>query len=107
MSMDVTLQILAAVRELDFDATYRACQAPLLVVNAVKPDAVPPGSPPWMAEHLAGFRSGLSAELARLSDELPLLSFLEIDATHALIYEEPELVSKQVVAFLAASGGRP
>jgi pimeloyl-ACP methyl ester carboxylesterase len=105
VSLDLTLGIVAAVRELDFEGTYRACQAPLLVVNAVKPDPVPAGSPPWMAEHVAGFRSGVSAELARLSDELPGMSCLEIDATHALIYEEPELVSKQVIAFLAASGG--
>jgi pimeloyl-ACP methyl ester carboxylesterase len=101
LSLDTTLEILALVRELDLVATYRSCQAPLLVVNAVRPDPVPPGSPPWMAEHLAGFRSGVSAELVQLCAELPRMSLLEIDATHALIYEEPELVAKQVVAFLA------
>ena len=101
VSLDVTLDIVARVRELDFAALYRACEVPLLVVNAVKPEAPQPGAPAWMAEHVAGFRGGVSAELARLSEELPRLSFLEMEASHALIYEEPELVSKQVIAFLA------
>jgi pimeloyl-ACP methyl ester carboxylesterase len=103
LSLDLTLAILTCVRQLDFAAIYRACQAPLLVVNAIKPDAVPPGSPSWLAEHVAGFRRGVSAELGALSSVLPCLSFLEIDATHALVYEQPELVSKQIIAFLAAA----
>jgi pimeloyl-ACP methyl ester carboxylesterase len=103
VSLDLTLEIVACVRELDLAAVYRACAAPLLVLNAVKPAPVPPGSPPWMAEHVAGFRRGLSAELAVLSTQLQGMTFLEIDATHALVYEQPELVSKQVVAFLAAA----
>lgn len=101
--LDQTLEIVDCVRAQDFASVYQRCAAPLLVVNAVKPAPAPPGSPQWMAEHVAGFRRGLSIELTALSSVLTGLSFLEIDATHALIYEEPELVSKQIIAFLAAA----
>jgi pimeloyl-ACP methyl ester carboxylesterase len=102
VSVDTNVQILEQVGSLDLPAVYRACEAPLLVYNAVNDAQLMPGrGPEWMAEHAAAYRRGLSRELAALADELPHMSYIEIDATHALHYEQPELIAQQLVEFLA------
>jgi pimeloyl-ACP methyl ester carboxylesterase len=100
MVVDGHLQILDEVERLDFEAMYRACKAPLLVYNAVRAQEPPPGAPEWMHEHMAAYRRGLSLQLAALAEELPHLSWIEIDATHALVYEQPELIATQLKDFL-------
>jgi hypothetical protein len=100
MVVDSHVQILDEVERLDFESMYRACKEPLLVYNAVREQETPPGSPEWMQEHMAAYRRGLSLQLAALAEELPHLSWIEIDATHALIYEQPALIATQLKDFL-------
>lgn len=97
------LQIHERVEELDFAAMYRACKAPLLVYNAVAPLRLAAGQPEFLVEHMAAYRRGLSKELAALSEEIPTMSWIEIDASHGLNYEQPELVATQIRDFLTAS----
>ena len=101
VTRELTLDIVTAVQGLDLSAAYRQCAAPLLVVNAVRPQPAAPGSPAWMPEHLAAYRRGISLELRELCAERPTMAFVELDVTHALVYEEPELVAKHILAFLS------
>jgi pimeloyl-ACP methyl ester carboxylesterase len=104
-SLDTSLDILGLVAATDFEEMYRACKAPLLVYNCVKQQALPPGSPEWADQHAAAFRRGLSKQLAALATELPAFEWIELEATHALIYEMPELVCAQVRDFLLQDRG--
>jgi pimeloyl-ACP methyl ester carboxylesterase len=101
VGLETTLEITQQVEALDFRAVYQSCKAPLLVYNATQANPAVPGAPEWMPDHLAALRRGLSLDLAALSVSAPNLTWIDIDATHALIYEKTQLLAEQIVEFLA------
>lgn len=88
-------QVREHVEQLDLLALYRRVRGQLLVVNAVAPD--PTDRTGLMAAH----RRGLRVALAAVAREHPNVRVLEVDATHALIWEQPELLAQEISAFAA------
>ncbi|MFD1656727.1 alpha/beta fold hydrolase [Streptomyces caeni] len=99
-------QMLAAVDALDPFALFRAMPSPLLLGRARRPAPPVPGSDGADAMAAAGAQ-GLARELAALAGEQPGVAVVEIDATHAMLLENPRAVADAVLAFtsLAFSNG--
>ena len=100
-----TASLLAWLADLDLFALYRRVPSPLLVYNATRVDEAPPGSPmpAWAADVMRAYRAGLARDLEALSRECPTISVQTIDATHALIIEQPAVVARQVSDFVLAA----
>lgn len=100
----LTRQVLAALHDLDVVAWHRDAPGPTLAVNAT----AAPGRTVRLvmgAEHArlsAAHREGLRRDLARASEQQPLMRVLEIDATHSVQRTHPDEVAAAVRS-LAAS----
>lgn len=94
------MESIHALRLLDLYATTRA---PLLVYNAKRMDKLPKKAPAELGAMLTGYRKGLARALSEVARSNPLVSYQEIDATHFLQLDEPQLVASQVKAFVAAA----
>lgn len=96
-----SLGITDAVLGLDLFAIYRATKVPLLIYNATQTLTAPGMDADTIAFHDA-FRKGLTRDLSALAAEHALVSHIEMDASHFLIFEEPQLVANQILDFLQA-----
>ncbi|MFF8954201.1 alpha/beta fold hydrolase [Streptomyces sp. NPDC014894] len=99
------LEMLDALDALDAVPLLRRAPCPLLVVRARRPQPPTPGME-WFDALLAEFARDLDEELALLTKERERAEVVEIDATHALLLEEPEAVAELVGDFLARVAGR-
>lgn len=91
----------AAVEGYDLLGLYRRVSCPLLIFNAVAAGPAAPGTPEWLSSLMAAFRQGLRRDLGLLAANEPQVVVREVDATHMLIVDHPELVAGEVVGFLA------
>ena len=93
----------AALETLNLREVYAAASCPLLVVNATRPgpeaDAL---GPDWAPDFFAAYRQGISRDLAMLAETHPHFEFVELDADHGLILNQPDLVVATVERFLSA-----
>ncbi|MFD3517196.1 alpha/beta fold hydrolase [Streptomyces sp. NPDC058657] len=99
---DTALAMYDALDALDLFALFRAAGCPLLLVRAER--AQPPGPPgmEWFDAFLAEHGVGLTRDLAELLADRPeTVTVRGLDATHAMLLEEPEAVAGLVVRFLA------
>ena len=101
---ETTRPLLACVEELDVFALYRRVACPLLVYQALRPGPVPPGLPDWWDAAMAAYRLGLTRDLEAVARDHPHVEVQSIDATHALILEEPHLIVEQLDSFLDRNG---
>lgn len=83
------------IEQLDLLSLFRSVRGPLLVYNAVSPE------PSDTTGLLAAHRRGLVRELAAVERDNPHVRVITLDATHALIYEQPALIADQISAFLS------
>jgi hypothetical protein len=103
---EISRQIRLEVDATDLFALYRQVGCPLLVFNAT---AAEDG---WLRKRLVGkgaalvaaYRLGIGRDLAALAADNPLVSWVEVDATHMVIKTHPELVAEHVTAFLQRRG---
>jgi pimeloyl-ACP methyl ester carboxylesterase len=98
-------QVLQEVESIDLFAWYRELACPLLVFNATAPERrrlmrLWAGNGVSLA---AAFRKGLGRDLAALADELDRVQVATVDATHILVRTHPELVAREVAAFLSVA----
>lgn len=93
-------EVMTAVNATDLFDVYRRCKCPLLIVNAVKGDPSLAASSPEMAELLPGRKATLAENLRQLSAANDHIEVVEVDATHGLIAEIPEELSKIVTTFI-------
>lgn len=100
LTKDSIDEVMAAVNGTDLFDVYRECKCPLLVVNATKNDPSMAAQSPEMAELMPARRATLAANLRKLADENDHIETVEVDATHGLIAEIPEELSKIVTAFI-------
>lgn len=89
----------AAVESLDVAQLYRHSDVPQLVYVATR-DRPDVSLPAELRRLMAARQSWLIRELHIIAAANPKVSVLEIDATHGLIYEQPQLIAEQVHRFV-------
>ncbi|HUR47979.1 MAG TPA: alpha/beta hydrolase [Acidimicrobiales bacterium] len=94
-------EVMDAVNGTDLFDVYRDCKCPLLIVNATKNDPSIAAQSPEMAELMPARRATLAENLRQLADSNHHIEVVEVDATHGLIAEIPEELSKIVAGFIA------
>jgi 3-oxoadipate enol-lactonase len=72
-----------AVRDFDARATVSGIRVPVLVISATHDPAAPPSDGRFLADHIPGAR------------------YLELNASHISVMEEPQRFTNEVLAFLA------
>lgn len=96
-----TRQVLGMLDRADVVAWHRDAPCPSLAVNAIAPAG---RAVSWfIGSEMAGLqeshRRGLRRDLAALTRERPLVSMVEVDATHSLITTHPETVASAIRDF--------
>jgi pimeloyl-ACP methyl ester carboxylesterase len=71
--------------------------SPFLIVMATKNL---PGLPPDFAELMDAYRAGLRRDLATLTARRPNISVRELDASHAMVVEQPDHLAEIITDFL-------
>ncbi|MEU8890730.1 alpha/beta hydrolase [Streptomyces sp. NPDC048442] len=102
---DISLAMYDEMDALDLFALFRKVECPLLLVRAGREQ--PPGPPgmEWFDAFLSEYGAGLTDDLAALRAYRPETVTVErIDATHALLLEEPEAVAALVRGFVTRPG---
>ncbi|GAA1266776.1 alpha/beta fold hydrolase [Kitasatospora nipponensis] len=74
-------------------------RCPLLLVQAARPHPPAPGRE-WFDDLHARFARGLAAELAALDAGRPTVTAARIDASHAMLLEDPQAVATLVAGFV-------
>jgi pimeloyl-ACP methyl ester carboxylesterase len=96
-----TESLMKAVNDLDLIAVYERSQAPLRIVNCVRPD---PDEAllglDWLPDYMAAYRRGLAAALTELADRKVLVSHVQFDGDHSLVLNQPDRVAELVMDFL-------
>ncbi|MFC8080050.1 alpha/beta fold hydrolase [Streptomyces sp. NPDC057307] len=100
---DRWLELMDALDGLDPLPTMRRLRCPLLVVVARGPQPPMPGME-WFERLTATHVRRMNAELAALVNARPTAATADVDATHAMLLEEPEAVAELVLAFTRTAG---
>jgi pimeloyl-ACP methyl ester carboxylesterase len=97
-------QMTTEIESLNLLDLWERTPRPLLLYNATKPDAWMLAAPPemnWLPEFIAAYRAGLERDLAALAERKPTIQLINLPATHALIFEQPQLIGEQITRFLS------
>jgi pimeloyl-ACP methyl ester carboxylesterase len=94
------VELWACMDDLDVLGLYAKVTTPQLVFVAVRDQSS--GLPPELGALAAARTRFVTAELRRISQARPNVSVTELDATHGLVYEQPQLIAEQVSAFATA-----
>lgn len=98
-------ELMIAVHEVNVLAESRRCRSPLLIFNATKHVPVPEGLPvQGIDEMMLSFRRGLGKALRQIERECPSVRVIDVDATHGLPVEIPEVIVGHIEDFLAECG---
>lgn len=100
-SPELATNLLADVAALDLFEVYRASRSPLLIFNALGSPGRSPDDPAALLARAN--RSGLDRLLHDLATTNPHITYEPIDATHGLIYEQPEFLAKTITHFVEAA----
>lgn len=93
------LETFDALDALDVLALIRRVPCPVLCVRGRRPQPPMPGME-WFEELIASHARGLDRDLAELVRDRPdSVTVEDIDATHAMLLEEPESVAERLLAF--------
>jgi pimeloyl-ACP methyl ester carboxylesterase len=92
-------EMLTRIDELDLLALYRKVPGPLLIYRATR-DQQSPDLPDEFTALQAARSRGLARELATLAADHPHVKVQDIDATHALIFEQPKHLARQIQDFV-------
>ncbi|WP_233518555.1 alpha/beta fold hydrolase [Streptomyces corynorhini] len=87
-----------ALDGLDLMALVRSVPCPVLCVRGRRAQPPTPGME-WFEELTAAYAKGLDRDLAAARAERDSLTVEDIDATHAMLLEEPEEIAALVLAF--------
>ncbi|MBW8706134.1 Haloacetate dehalogenase H-1 [Streptomyces sp. MBT84] len=94
------LQMLAEIDSLDLFALFRAMPAPLLLVRAQRVEPAVSGLG-WFEPMMAAYAKGLARDLDALAEERHRVTVAAVDATHAMLLENPRAVAETVLGFTA------
>ncbi|MGW5481368.1 alpha/beta fold hydrolase [Streptomyces sp. NPDC004008] len=92
------LQMCAVIDSLDLFALFRRMTAPLLLVRARRQVPRVPGLD-WFDHMRAAYAKGLARDLAALAEERPNVTVTPVDATHAMLLENPRAVAEAILDF--------
>ncbi len=100
--------VFRSYQELDLFSVYRRVRCPLLIVNALE---VVPGTGAGRersgpAQMFAAARRALTRDLRALADELPNVRLENVEATHGLVFERPQVVADLITRFLSTPADR-
>ncbi len=100
-------ELSARIGELDLMALYRRVRCPLLVYlssgRGLRGEQGGSEEPPWLRELMAAYRVGLRQGLTAMTEDCPTVEFRQVEATHGMIVEVPELLAGQISEFLRAA----
>ncbi|MFF5002253.1 alpha/beta fold hydrolase [Streptomyces phaeochromogenes] len=94
------LEMLAEIDSLDLFALFRRMDRPLLLGRALRPVPSIPGLG-WFDELMAAYAKGLARDLTELADSRPEVTVADLDATHAMLLENPRPVADAILGFAA------
>ncbi|MEV6027905.1 alpha/beta hydrolase [Streptomyces sp. NPDC052036] len=92
------LQMCAVIDSLDLFALFRRMTAPLLLGRARRQVPRVPDLD-WFDHMMAAYAKGLARDLAALAKERPNVTIALVDATHAMLLENPRAVAEEILAF--------
>ncbi|MER6351667.1 alpha/beta hydrolase [Streptomyces sp. NPDC001634] len=96
-------QMRSAMDSLDLFDLFRRTTAPLLLGRARRPVPSVPGLE-WFDAMMAAYAEGLARDLAALAAERDDVTVTEIDATHAMLLENPRAVAGAILGFTSPRG---
>lgn len=94
---EMATKLLADVAGLDLFEVYRACRSPLLIFQAQQ---LPDGSAAALVAR--AHRDGTALVLEELAARHPHLRYQRVEATHALILEQPEALATAIRDFITS-----
>lgn len=100
------LELLDALDALELLPAMRRLACPLLVVRARREQPPMPGME-WFEKLIETHTGRMDRELASLVKERPTAATADLDATHAMLLEEPEAVAERVLEFTRRGAGTP
>lgn len=107
-SMEWGRPVFRSFQELDLFSVYRRVSCPLLIVNALEvvPGAGTGREQSGLAQMFAAARKALTRDLTALADELPNVRLENVEATHGLIFEHPQVIADLITGFLSTPADR-
>ncbi|MFF3515641.1 alpha/beta hydrolase [Streptomyces sp. NPDC002573] len=92
------LEMCAVIDSLDLFGLFRRMTAPLLLGRARRQVPRVPDLD-WFDHMMAAYAKGLARDLAALAEERPNVTVVPVDATHAMLLENPRAVAEEILAF--------
>ncbi|MFI0982401.1 alpha/beta fold hydrolase [Streptomyces sp. NPDC021093] len=104
---DTALAMYDAMDALDLFTLFRKVECPLLLVRGERAQPPSPPGMEWLDAFWSEFGKGLTTDLAALRADRPDTVTVEgIDATHALLLEQPEAVAALITEFVGKAAAR-
>jgi len=91
-------EILAQAEAFDMLDLYSRVGCPMLVVNGTAAELGP--GPEWIKELMAAYRKGIERDLAELVERQSNVKVINLAASHALVFEQPQAIANQILTFL-------
>jgi pimeloyl-ACP methyl ester carboxylesterase len=94
-------EILAQAEAFEMLDLYSRVQCPVLIVNGTAAELG--GGPEWMKELTAAYRKGIERDLAELAGRQRNVRAINLAASHALVFEQPQAIANEILKFLRSS----
>jgi hypothetical protein len=91
-------EILAQAEAFDMLDLYSRVQCTVLIVNGMA--AEPGAGPAWIKELMAAYRKGIERDLAELTGRQRNVRAVNLAASHALVFEQPQAIAGEILTFL-------
>jgi pimeloyl-ACP methyl ester carboxylesterase len=91
-------EILAQAEAFDMLDLYSRVQCPVLIVNGMAAELG--AGPAWIKELMAAYRKGIERDLAALAGRQRNVRAVNLAASHALVFEQPPAIAREILTFL-------
>ncbi|HEV3102061.1 MAG TPA: alpha/beta hydrolase [Candidatus Dormibacteraeota bacterium] len=91
-------EILAQADAFDMLDLYTRVLCPVLIVNGMAAELG--AGPEWIKELMAAYRKGIERDLADLARRQGNVRVVNLAASHALVFEQPQAIANEILTFL-------
>lgn len=91
-------EILGQAESFDMLDLYSRVRCPVLIISCTAPELGV--GPEWIKELMAAYRKGIERDLAELARRQRNVRVINIAASHALVFEQPQAIANEILTFL-------